>query len=141
MTFAWQGFLRVAQALVDDLDNEVREAKCRTASGRAYHAAFCTARDHVRHDLGDRNVPKRGAHQYVRDNIDRHRRTSVHYRTVAVALRRLHTDRLKADYEEEWLDQDLGEVARKAVASAKRALDHLAALRRGVNGTSPASRP
>ena len=70
MTFAWQGFLRVAQALVDDLDNDddVREAKCRTAIGRAYYAAFCTARDHLRHDLGDRNVPKRGAHQYVRDN-------------------------------------------------------------------------
>ncbi len=148
MTFAWEGFLHVAEALVADLDgkDQDREARCRTAISRAYYAAFHSARDHLRIHLADANVSQKATHDYVRKGFDRRRKGTPQYRSVAAALRRLYADRLKADYEAEWQGQSLVDVARKAVDSGRQTLRNLSIVEGGTNaqeatGTSRASRP
>ena len=114
MTFAWDGFLRVAEVLLDDLDSheEAREAKSRTAISRAYYAVFCTAKAHLRDDLGHTNRRRAGLHGDVRSRIKALRGTDPRYGPVAVVLERLHASREHADYEAEWQGEDLGDVAR-----------------------------
>ncbi len=131
MTFAWDGFLRVAEVLLHDLDSheDTREAKCRTAISRAYYAVFCTAKAHLRDDLGHTNLRRAGSHGDVRSRIKGLRAMDPRYGPVGVVLERLHESREHADYEAEWQGGDLGEVAKRAVESGQRALADLARVR------------
>ena len=105
MTFDWSAFLHLAEALESGAGNgELEDARYRSAISRAYYAAFCSARDHLRHEV-------RGE-----------------YRVVGAYLRRLHVARAEADYNSEWR-ADLSGAARIAIADCRRVLQSLEAVR------------
>jgi uncharacterized protein (UPF0332 family) len=129
MTFDWSAFLHLAEALESGAGNgELEDARYRSAISRAYYAAFCSARDHLRHELGHDHIPRQGAHEYVRRQFQGLRRVRGEYRVVGAYLRRLHVARAEADYNSEWR-ADLSGAARIAIADCRRVLQSLEAVR------------
>jgi len=70
MSFDWSEYLGLAQELAGQtVSSASQEAKLRAAISRAYYAAFCKARNHLR-DHGRHVIPRGGeAHAYVRDQF------------------------------------------------------------------------
>lgn len=97
MTFDWSEYLKLAQELAgDDTDPANEEAKLRSSISRAYYAAFCKARNHLR-DVDGQNVPTSGkAHTYVCKKFEySYDRTRA---KIGTNLRRLKDYRKQADY-------------------------------------------
>ncbi len=70
MSFDWSEYLGLAQELSGQTASPAsQEAKLRAAISRAYYAAFCKARNHLR-DREGHAIPIGGkAHAYVRDKF------------------------------------------------------------------------
>lgn len=71
MSFDWVEYLDLAQELAGHAPIFTsQEAKSRAAISRAYYAAFCKSRNHLR-DADHRPVPRSAqAHTYVRKEFD-----------------------------------------------------------------------
>lgn len=115
--FAWDSFLGAAKDLADRGD----EAGLRCAMSRAYYAAFCSARNHLR-DRESVPTPRTGAaHRTVWDKFeegpDGDRRLIG---TLGVRLRR---SRNKADYDDEV--NPLADLTDDALADAEQVLELL----------------
>ena len=125
MTFDWSQYLKLAQELAGQgVTAAAQEARLRSAISRAYYAAFCLARDHLRHKE-KHPVPTNGrAHAYVRNQFrnssDRARKKLGHN------LGRLHKDRKRADYDDSV--PDLEKTTTSDIILAQRVLHALANL-------------
>jgi uncharacterized protein (UPF0332 family) len=99
MTFDWSEYLKLAQELAGDVASSPNEeAKLRSSVSRAYYAAFCKARNHLR-DIDDHQIPKRGnVHKYVRDQF-KDSPDNVR-KKIGNDLDRLRIHRNKADYDD-----------------------------------------
>lgn len=101
MNFDWSEYLNLAQELAGpptSLSNE--EARLRSAISRAYYAAFCKARNHLRDNENLSIRPPRGesTHQFV---IRQFKFSSdASRRQIGTHLNRLRVDRNKADYDD-----------------------------------------
>lgn len=99
MSFDWSEYLSLAQELTRQATTSAMpEAGLRSAASRAYYAAFCRARNHLR-DKEKHLLPPGGqAHRYVQDQFkqspDKLRNRIGHN------LNRLRIDRNKADYDD-----------------------------------------
>lgn len=116
MSFDWQGYLISAQEIVAKVnDFSDGEAIYRTAVSRAYYAVFCLARNYVRDIDGEEfsGNDHRNLQEYFRGNFHKPRRK------IGNQLRKLHQDRIKADYHDE-LDERAVNKASKAIAAAKK---------------------
>lgn len=97
MSFDWREYFALAQELSGQagVTSAGTEARLRSALSRAYYAAFCQARNHLRDREGER-LPEAQVHTYVRDRFrdsaDAARQQIGHH------LNRLRIDRNKADY-------------------------------------------
>lgn len=122
MTFDWSEYLELAQELAGERASLAsEEAKLRSSVSRAYYAAFCKARNHLR-DIEGQPIPKGGkAHAYVRDQFkdstDRSRKK------IGNNLDRLRLRRNKADY-----DDFVSGLSQFAIASLKSTQDVISAL-------------
>jgi len=100
MSFNWSEYLNIARELAGQaMASSSDEAKKRSAISRAYYAAFCSARNHLRDKDHDQNIPVGGdVHGYVRRTFktskDRVRRE------IGEDLARLVAKRNLADYED-----------------------------------------
>jgi uncharacterized protein (UPF0332 family) len=99
MSFDWSEYLNLAQELTGQaVSPSSQEAKLRSAISRAYYAAFCKARNHLR-DKEGLPIQKIDVHQYVRNRFksspDKVRKK------VGENLNRMRKDRNKADYDDE----------------------------------------
>lgn len=97
MSFNWSEYLQLAQELVQTASRTPhQEARLRCAISRAYYAAFCSARNHLR-DRENHTIPLTGqAHMYV---INAFRRSLDPARVrLGLDLDRLRIDRGRADY-------------------------------------------
>ena len=72
MNFDWSEYLNIARELAGQATASFSaEAKKRSAISRAYYAAFCSARNHLRDRDNDQNIPVGGdAHGYVRKQFN-----------------------------------------------------------------------
>ena len=115
MSFAWEEYLTVAEALVQQratLASE--EACCRAAISRAYYAAYGVARNHARDSEG----------LVLSQTGDDHRQVLLHYRRapdpahqeLGELLFRLRRHRTQADYADTLLD-----AAPRSYAALRRA--------------------
>lgn len=129
MTFDWSQYLKLAQELAgQSVTAAAQEARLRSAISRAYYAAFCLARDHLRDKEKHPEkhpVPTNGrAHAYVRNQFrnssDRARKKLGHN------LGRLHKDRKRADYDDSV--PDLKKTTTSDIILAQRVLNALANL-------------
>ncbi len=119
--FDWSDFLDVAEELANRTGDE---AALRTAIGRAYYAAFGTARDRlIRSGV---RIPQAGAaHAVVWDRF--HASPNRAERRIANLGRQLRKRRSWADYDASY--PNVASEARKAVRWARQVLTDLAALR------------
>jgi len=120
MSFDWREYLDLARHLVDQPKGFTREAGLRSATSRAYYAAFCTARN-VAQQTWD-FIPKRGPEDH-----GRLKRYFARLRMMGPArtLDEMRQWRNKCDYDDHV--RDLESLARKAIEDAE---DVLGALRR-----------
>jgi hypothetical protein len=98
MSFDWSEYLNLARNLAGQTTTPPnQEAALRSAISRAYYAAFCTARNHVRDRENVQSIPLDGrAHQDVPNAFLQSRKLAR--RSVGTDLKRLRTDRVQADY-------------------------------------------
>jgi len=99
MSFDWSEYLNLAQELAGQATMPAtQEAKLRSAISRAYYAAFCKARNHLR-DKERLAIPSGGkAHLYVRDQFKNSLDSSR--KRIGHNLDRLRIDRNKVDYDD-----------------------------------------
>lgn len=125
MSFAWQDYLALAEALVQARTTLApEEACCRAAVSRAYYAVYGVARTQARDHEG-LQLPATGeAHQQV----SLHYRTgpSPRHRAIGEGLRQLRRARNRADYADQ-LARPVA-TAQWAVRQARQVLVSLQAL-------------
>lgn len=125
MSFDWTEYLYLAQDLAGQgVTAPTEEAKLRSAISRAYYAAFCKARNHLR-DREGRYIPQTGkAHRCVRDTFksshDRRRKR------IGENLSRLGADRVKADYHD--FIKNLPAITTKALIECEQVVAELGKL-------------
>jgi uncharacterized protein (UPF0332 family) len=99
MSFDWSEYFNLAQELIGKTATPAgQEARQCSALSRAYYAAFCQARNHLR-DKEGHSLPVGGqVHAYVRDQF----RNSFDPTRSQIGhdLNRLRIDRNKADYDD-----------------------------------------
>ena len=101
MKFNWSEYLDLAKELAGMKNINVSdEAKLRSSISRAYYASYCKLYSYLRDVEKDDSLPKgeeaHGGHKYVRNKfLDSEE--EVH-RQIGQNLSRLLTDRIKADY-------------------------------------------
>ncbi|NLS77953.1 MAG: HEPN domain-containing protein [Chloroflexi bacterium] len=125
MSFEWAAYLELAENLAGTPeDDPCLEAKLRSAISRAYYAAFCTARNHIR-DVEGESVPQSPRiHEFVSAHF---KVESDHsHRDVGVNLDRLRLIRNRADYDDD-LD-GLKAMAQKALHRAQHVINRLEGL-------------
>ena len=104
MTFDWSEYLELAQELAGDAASSPnKDAKLRSAISRAYYAAFCKARNHLRDIDRDQkllaNPPKvKNVHKYVRNQFEHSSDRSR--KKIGTDLNRLRLRRNDADYKD-----------------------------------------
>lgn len=100
MSFNWAEYLDLAQQLTDTsaVVSVGTEAKSRAAISRAYYAAFCKSRNHIR-DIDGKSVPKSAdAHRFVKIQFKSSKDTVR--QSIGNNLDRLRIERNKADYDD-----------------------------------------
>jgi len=125
MAFDWSEFLDVARSLAgEQVDEPSEEAKSRAATSRAYYAAFCSARNHLK-NIDDVKVPATNAHQIVRE---KYKNASYDGERVKIGnqLNQLGTYRNHADYHDQY--DDSGGWLRERAQSLKLSARILASL-------------
>jgi len=109
MPFDWKQYLSFA----DELSKRSEEAALRSAVSRAYYAAFCTARNHLR-VKGEQIPDSEQTHKVVWESFQRRGKT---YAAVYQNGVRLRSRRRQADYEDEI--KDLSNLVTEALRDAK----------------------
>jgi len=124
MSFDWSEYLNLAQELAGQaVGLSCQEAKSRSAISRAYYAAYCKARNHLRSE--GHAIPRGGqAHTYVRDQF---KNSPYKVRKgVGAHLNRLRKDRNQADYDD--TVTRLSAKTKKALRLAKVVISKLSSL-------------
>jgi len=123
MNFDWRAYLILAQALASAELPGGREASSRSATSRAYYAAFATARQQSRQRHGG----------VVRQSAAEHGEVATFFAlrgeaggAIAAHLARLSFLRNRADYDDELGSSE--EIASEAIARASQVLHLLATL-------------
>lgn len=104
MTFDWSEYLELAQELAGDgAGSSNEEAKLRSSVSRAYYAAFCKARNHLRDVDEHKKIlseipPKVNVHRYVRNQFKNS--TDESHKKIGGDLDRLRLFRNAADYDD-----------------------------------------
>lgn len=103
MSFDWLDYLILAQELASQaISSSNQEARLRCAISRAYYAAFCKARNHLRHKE-HQSFPNSGrVHQTVIETFEKSH-DPIH-QMVGQFLRNLRANRNIADYEDVVID-------------------------------------
>jgi len=118
MPFSWKDYLTLAERLVNQADSTVDEASFRTATSRAYYAAFGESKDYAVRKLGfvAKGLPE--DHTSLREQFER---SGMH--DVAQLLHRLRGWRNTCDYNST-VPVDVG-YSINAVAVARKVLQRL----------------
>jgi uncharacterized protein (UPF0332 family) len=101
MSFDWQDYLRLSDALTKDQSiTQFEEARYRVAISRAYYAAYHTALDFVCNNGSPLYQPVKSGADHA--GVRRHLQKSGESKRLKIAkdLDRLHERRKEADYEE-----------------------------------------
>lgn len=100
MSFDWKLLLTVAKDLASvKTDGDKQEANCRTGVSRAYYAAFGVACNYLRNRLNV-TLPRKDKHSFVRKSFAI--KKDLKSVEVATLLHQLSSQRVMADYEQEF---------------------------------------
>jgi hypothetical protein len=118
MAFGWNDFLDLARFLQDGSTTYTPDAALRSATSRAYYAAFCHARNYAQRKLGYARMHNMQDHDGVRDHLRRKGRGAE-----ADSLETLRRLRNQCDYDD--VVSNLAFIARTAISSAEEVLHNL----------------
>jgi len=125
MSFDWIEYLGLARELAGQTTAPpTQEAKLRSAISRAYYAAFCKARNHLRDKQGVLIPPTGEAHKIVWRQFKNSPNKSR--KRIGENLRRLLNDRRQADYED--IVSNLPVLTHKALTRAAQVISALGKL-------------
>lgn len=128
MNFKWETLFDLAQNLFQDAETssgQMREALLRTATSRAYYAAFGASVAWVREHFPTQYLPPHGEiHQAVSDFFLFH--AQAEYRAVGELLRDMRLARNRADYRTQISDSK--RLAQRNIFDANRVLNALSGL-------------
>ena len=128
MIFKWEALLDLAKTLFEDAETasgQRREALLRTATSRAYYAAFGASVAWMRENFPDHTLPSHGEiHQAVSDFFLFH--SQADYRAVGELLRDMRWARNRADYRAQIPDSK--RLAQRNLFDANRVLNALSGL-------------
>lgn len=123
--FDWSKYLDLAQELIEESSGADAEARLRSSVSRAYYAAFCKARNHLR-DTSGYLMPLLGeTHKLVINSF--RNSTEPELRLVGNNLERLRIDRNKVDYDDSV--SGLESMAQLAVLLAQQIISTLENLK------------
>ena len=99
MSFDWSEYLTLAHELAGEVSvPSSRESKLRSAISRAYYAAFCRARNHLR-ETQPHGIPRGPeVHKYVQNQFLSSRDPAR--KKIGTNLERMRDGRNKADYDD-----------------------------------------
>ena len=122
VTFDWEEYYKLAQELsgVTTVSSNI-VAKFRCSISRAYYAAYCLARNHLR-DVDGIPIPKKHAHTFVIKQYTSH--ANIVRKRIGTNLNRMKKRRVKADYKEVF-HGDLPRITQDSVQTTKDILDDL----------------
>jgi uncharacterized protein (UPF0332 family) len=125
MSFNWREYFDLAQELAGQTTTPAgQEAKQRAALSRAYYAAFCQARNHLR-DKERQTLPIGGqVHSYVRNQFMNS--ADPIRNQIGIDLNRLRMDRNKVDYDD--VVPNLGTMITRDLGFAQQVLMTLTIL-------------
>ena len=125
MSFNWSAYLDLAQELTTQAPaSSHQEANLRCAVSRAYYAAFCKARNHLR-DIDGLPVPHDGtSHRYVKEQFKKHSRKER--RKTGLKLERMKLNRGKVDYDD--IVTNLNNIALENLKMANDVISGLSAI-------------
>ena len=116
MTFPWEEYLRLAEALVQQGGTFAHEeACCRASISRAYYALYGAARQYARESGHLQAAGRSDDHRCLIDHFQQG--PSGDHQALGHILRRLRTARNRADY-----DERVSESVRMAEMAVLRAL-------------------
>lgn len=118
MAFDWSQFLELAKILKALGGRSNSDAALRSSVSRAYYAAFCSARNYVRDNLGFKPSSKPTDHEEVREILD-----DNNYNEIADKLEELRRWRNLCDY-----NDNVGNLGILAENSIQHSTDILSAL-------------
>jgi len=118
MSFSWKDYLTLAERLVNHPDSTVDEASFRTATSRAYYAAFGESKDYAVRKLGFVAKGWSKDHQLLRTAFE-----GAGMNDVAQSLGRLREWRNDCDYDS--AAPVSAQYSTNAVAVAKKILQKL----------------
>jgi uncharacterized protein (UPF0332 family) len=126
LNFAWSDYLHLARQLLQESESAAsEEANLRTAISRAYYAAFCSARNHLR-DKEGQSMPGGGSvHTYVREQFQKG--PGETRKVVGRSLGDLRFRRNQADYDDGFAQ--LRTAAEASLAQAAEVIAILASLK------------
>ena len=115
MAFGWQELLDIACFLEDGTSSYTKEAALRSATSRAYYAAFCHARNYARRTLNYQVGHNSQDHEGVKAHLRQRGRAAE-----ADKLEDLRRWRNQCDYDDAVANVHL--IAKTAIASAEEVL-------------------
>ena len=118
--FDWSLYLKLAKdlAFANETDDE---ARLRSSISRAYYAAFCIARNHLR-DVERKEISGENVHGYVIAQFSAKGRIG-NEKKLAMELRRLRNQRNRADYDD--AVGGLSSMSKDALIRAERVISYL----------------
>lgn len=131
MSYEWGEFLTLAEALESNPELPgPREAALRSATSRAYYAAFHGAQELACRDGFDPGVAAGGSHQALQSYFRGWPRSEHQQiaKKLALELNRLHGHRIRADYEPSLGRTRPESLAAQALSMARTILDYLSCL-------------
>jgi len=102
MAFNWNDYLNLAKSLQKSTLSKIRieEACCRTAVSRAYYAIYHIALDFAERNLSySKNIGNEAGKNHSELGKYYKRCADYEYKKLGRILKRMHSDRLKCDYE------------------------------------------
>jgi uncharacterized protein (UPF0332 family) len=111
--------LSLAKYLAPSDEND--EARLRSSISRAYYAAFCIARNHLR-DVEQKPIPDESVHSYVISQFYSLGKRG-NGKKLALELRRLRNHRNRADYDDSI--NGLSSMSQDALIRAERVISYL----------------
>ena len=113
MDFQWKEYLSLAKFLQGYSSTFTQEAAHRTATSRAYYAAYCHARNYAADRFGFRPSRTSDDHQLVRETFHKERKF-----LIAQDLDRLRQWRNHCDYDNRV--SNLSSISRQAISLAEK---------------------
>jgi uncharacterized protein (UPF0332 family) len=99
--FDWKDYLKLSKHLKDNPIDNLEEASYRSSISRSYYSVYCIARNQLVNKKS-LTIPKKDSHKFVIEEYEKSNNNKE--KQIGANLKRLKTERIKADYHDNYND-------------------------------------